>query len=103
MTLIQSSAVSKALRRYREAAKWIGTWRRTAEHAHWSSLDDVRKGYPSADGVKNRYGVIVTVFNVKGGNYRLLTVMHFVSQMFYEIDLLSHGEYDKAVWKEWRI
>lgn len=103
MTLIQSSAVNRALRRYREAAKWIAIWRRTVEHAHWSSLEDLRKAYPSADGVKNRYGVIVTVFNVKGGNYRLLAVMHFVSQTVYEIGLLSHGEYDKAVWKEWRI
>src|SRR5437879_4825496 len=103
MTLLRSPAVDKALRRYREAAGWIAVWRDTAERAPWSSLADVRKTYPSADGVKNDYGAIVTVFNVKGGNYRLLTVIHYASGTVYEIDLLSHDQYDKNTWKEWNI
>jgi mRNA interferase HigB len=103
MLLIESPAVNKALRRYREAAKWMAAWRRTVESANWHSLEDVRMAYPTADGVKNRHGAIVTVFNVKGGNYRLLALIHYGNQAVYEIDLLSHGEYDKNTWKEWSI
>lgn len=103
MVLITSPAVDKAVRRYREAAKWVAAWRATVQRANWRSLEDIRKAYPPADGVANNCRVIVTVFNVKGGNYRLLTVIHYVSQTVYEIDLLSHGEYDRNTWKEWRI
>ena len=101
MTLVPSPAVDKALRKYREAARWIARWRTTAEHAVWDSLADVRKAYPSADGVKNSRGAIVTIFNVKGGNYRLLTVINYSGAAVYEIDLLSHSDYDKNAWKEW--
>lgn len=103
MVLVQSPGVNEALRRYREAAKWITAWRTTAQRARWRSLQDIRKAYPSADGMANELGVVVTVFNVKGGNYRLLTVIHYLSQTVYEIDLLSHGDYDKNTWKEWQL
>lgn len=103
MMLVQSPAVDRAVRRYREAAGWVAAWRSIVERADWSSLSDVRKAYPSADGVKNHHGVIVTVFNVKGGNYRLLTVIHYASGVVFEIDLLSHGQYDKDTWKGWLI
>ena len=103
MTLLRSPAVDKALRRYREAVKWMRAWRTTVQRADWSDLADVRKVYPSADGVKNNHGAIVTVFNVKGGNYRLLAVIHYATATVYEINLLTHGEYDKNRWKEWRI
>jgi mRNA interferase HigB len=102
MTLIRAPAVDKALRRYREAAGWIAAWRRVVERADWSNLEEVRKTYPSADGVKNANGAVVTVFNVKGGNYRLLTVIRYADQVTYEIDLLSHGEYERGTWKRWQ-
>lgn len=103
MVLIHSTSVEKALRRYREAYSWVAAWRTTVEVAHWKSLDDVRKTYPSAGGVTNNYAVVVTVFNVKGGNYRLLTVIHYRAATVYEIDLLSHGDHDKNIWKGWSV
>ncbi len=102
MELIESAAVEKALRRYREAGKWLADWRSVVRRSNWQSIEDVRKAYPSADGVKNNRGAIVTVFNVKGGNYRSLTLIRYSSQVVYEIDLLSHGEYSKDAWKDWR-
>ncbi len=103
MILVEAPDVDKAVRRHREAAKWIAGWRAIVARARWRSLDDVRKTYPSADGVRNRYGAIVTVFNVMGGSYRLLTVLHYEAGIAYEIDFLSHGEYDRNNWKEWHI
>ncbi len=103
MVLVRSPTIDKGVRRYREAGKWIAAWRKVVERSNWASLDDLRKTYPTADGVPNRYGAIVTVFNVKGGNYRLLTVVHYASGTVYEIDLLPHGQYDKGTWKDWQI
>ena len=44
--------------------------------------------------------VVVTVFNVKGNEYRLLTVMRYRAQQVYVIDVLTHAEYSKGKWKD---
>ena len=103
MRLIESKAVAKALKKHREATRWVSQWRQAVGVAEWDSIGDVRKSYPSADGVKNKFAVVITVFNVKGNEYRLLTVIHYPTHTVYEVDLLSHEEYDLENWKEWRI
>jgi len=65
----------------------------------WHSLDDVRKAYPSADGVKLKTRLVVTVFNVKGNEYRLLTSIDYDAGIVEAMDVLTHAEYDKESWK----
>ena len=66
----------------------------------WHSLEDVRKAYPSADGVKLKSRLVVTVFNVKGNEYRLLTSIDYDAGIVEALDVLTHAEYDKESWKD---
>ena len=70
----------------------------TAEAARWQSIRDVRIAYPSADGVKLNSGIVVTVFNVRGNEYRLLTSISYQRQDVYVL-VLTHAEYDNDKWK----
>lgn len=99
MRLIGQDVLVKALRKHTEARKWIEAWVSTVEDAQWRSLDDVRIDYPSADGVKLESTVVVTVFNVKGNVYRLLTNINYIGQVVLVLALLTHAEYDKEKWK----
>src|SRR5438552_2181400 len=99
MQLLNASVLDRFTRKHTDAAQWIAAWRLTVERAAWSSIDDVRKIFPSADGVKLRPGVVVTVFNVKGNEYRLITSIAYVRQAVYVLDAMSHAEYDKEKWK----
>ena len=99
MRLIGRDVLSKAVRKHPDAAKWLDSWAVTAEDADWRSLDDVRADYPSADGVKLMSKVVVTVFNVKGNEYRLLTNIIYRVQTVLVLALLTHAEYDKEQWK----
>jgi len=99
MRLIGQDVLSKAMRKHADARKWLQAWAVTAEDAAWRSLDDVRADYPSADGVKLRSRIVVTVFNVKGNEYRLLTNINYESRVVLVLELLSHAEYDKDQWK----
>lgn len=65
------------------------SWYRLAKHATWRSLVDVRQTYPSADRVQGR-----TVFNIKGNDYRLITVIQFDAQRIYIREVLTHAQYD---------
>jgi mRNA interferase HigB len=79
-------------------------WLVTAEAATWSNLQDVRKTFASADGViVNTDGgiqVIATVFNIKGNQYRLITVVNYRAASVLVREILTHAEHSKGRWKD---
>lgn len=99
MLLIGQDVLVKARRKHADIRGWIQLWVATVEEATWTSLEDVRVDYQSADGVKLKTRVVVTVFNVKGNEYRLLTHVDYAGQVVQVLELLAHAEYDKERWK----
>jgi len=83
-----------------KAGKWLEAWRLIVKAAEWRNLGDVRKAYPSADSVKVESGRSITVFNVCGNDYRLLTAIHYDKQRIYTLRFLTHADYDKNKWKK---
>lgn len=103
MKLLNLDALRKFRGRHRDAAAWLDNWAETVEQAEWSSLADVRRSFPSADGVPVKTAgvvIIVTVFNVKGNAYRLLTAVDYAGERVTVIDCLTHAEYDRDAWKD---
>lgn len=72
----------------------LDIWYRIAKRAEWQSLDEVRKSFPSADGV-GKY----TVFNIKGNQFRLITEINYRAGRIYIRYVLTHAEYDRGGWK----
>ncbi len=72
----------------------LDAWYRITKRAEWKSLDDVRKVFPSADGV-GRF----TVFNIKGNSFRLIVEINYETGRLYLRHVLTHAEYDKGGWK----
>ena len=61
----------------------------------------MRKVYPSADGVNVRVAdgqmVVVTVFNIKGNHYRLLTVVNYAAAVCRVVDADTRGVFDQPM------
>ena len=75
-------------------------WYKTATSANWSGLQDVRRTYRSADGVKTPSGDVLTVFNIGGNKYRLVARIRYEYQLVNVRAVMTHKQYDGGKWKE---
>jgi len=100
--ILNAPELAKASRKHPQAAKWLAAWEKVARTTPWRSLADIRRVYPAADGValgKGRGRTVITVFNVGGNDFRLLTKISFEQQVLQVLELLTHAEYSKNRWK----
>jgi len=72
----------------------LDAWYRITKKADWRSLEDVRRVFPSADGVGK-----FTIFNIKGNSFRLITEVNYKTGRLYVRHVLTHAAYDKEGWK----
>src|SRR5579862_8971858 len=98
MTLIGQDILTHAGKRNKPLRSWLTVWAATVAAAQWHGIRNLRNMYPSADGVSASSGLIVTVFNVKGNRWRLLTWIDFDAQSVEVLEVLAHAEYSKNSW-----
>jgi mRNA interferase HigB len=104
MTVRNAAELARAGRKNAPLRRALDQWLDVTEHATWHSLRDVRRTSPTADGVivKVRGGlrVVATVFNIKGNEYRLITVINYAAAVVVVREVLTHAEYSKDDWKD---
>jgi mRNA interferase HigB len=93
--VISRKKLLEAARTHSQLSEPLDVWYRISKKARWKSLVDVRKTFPSADGVEE-----FTVFNIKGNAYRLITEINYVTGRVFLRDVLTHAEYDREGWKK---
>jgi mRNA interferase HigB len=67
-------------------------WRTLVKAAKWASMDDVRQAAPNAKVLSAER----VRFEIAGGNYRLIVMVHFRRQIAYVNFIGTHAEYDKV-------
>lgn len=103
MTVVNADALAEAARKNKPLQKVLDRWLQVAERADWRSLRDVRLTFPTADGVMVKTAgsqLVATVFNVKGNEFRLITIDNYSAATILICDLLAHAEYSKNRWKD---
>lgn len=86
--------------RHPDAETPLRQWYKLALHARWQSLQELRADLPQADGVPNRRGETLTVFNIGGNKYRLIARVRYDYQLINIREVLTHADYDKGKWKD---
>ena len=100
MRVISIKRLREFWRRHADAEEPLRNWYKTVLCAEWKSLQDARSTYPHSDGVQTAGGQTLTVFNISGNNYRLITRIRYDYQLVNIRVVLTHAEYDKETWKE---
>ena len=94
MHVISRKRLKEAAARHGDLEGPLDAWFRIAKKAEWKNLADVRRTYSSADTVGK-----LTVFNVKGSQYRLIAEINYAFGRIYVRHVLTHAEYDRGGWK----
>ena len=81
--------------RHPDAEPALRAWHKAARQEDWDTCADVRARFPHAGQVGK-----LTVFNIGGNKYRLVTSIHFNRGKVYVRDVLPHPEYSRDKWKK---
>ena len=100
MNIVGQEVLGKFSRKHTDARAWIAAWVAAVQAAAWQNIDEVRRVYRHADGVRLKSGNVVTVFNCKGNEHRLLTYVAYPAHIVQVLEVLTHAEYSKDSWKE---
>jgi mRNA interferase HigB len=101
MRVINESAIVRFTGKHPDSREWLESWLIVARDASWRTIQDVKRVYPAADGgVKVASGARVTVFDVGGNKYRMVTDIAYTIQTVTVLELMTHAEYSKDRWKE---
>ena len=99
MRVISRKRLAEFWKGFPDAQTPLLAWYKLAMKADWASLQEVRQDFPHADGVELYCGLVVTVFNIRGNNYRLITRIIYPYRRIYVKTVLTHREYNQNNWK----
>jgi mRNA interferase HigB len=92
MELIGKYQLQKDAARHSDSLGRVKAWIKVVEEAQWNNITEVKQTYPSAD-YTSRTGS--TVFNIKGNDYRLITIINYPLKLITYDRFLTHAEYSK--------
>jgi mRNA interferase HigB len=100
MRIITKRRLTEFAARHPQARAALESWHDQVSTAEWQNLVELRGTYPHADGVEVKSGRIATVFNIRRNAFRLITALHYDSQLVFVMRFLTHAEYSKNTWKD---
>jgi mRNA interferase HigB len=92
MRIIAWSTLATYAEVHPETKASLTRWHTLVKAARWASMDDVRQAAPNAT-ILNAQRVR---FEIAGGNYRLIVMIHFRRQIVFVNFIGTHAEYDKV-------
>ncbi len=90
MNVIKKKTLDGYAALHPDVAEQLISWRKIFEKSDFSDIHSVRAVLPTAD-----FADPYTVFNIKGNNYRLITIIHYRYQRVYIKEFFTHAEYDQ--------
>jgi len=94
MHIISLSKLKQFWQKHPNSEPNLRSWFKLTTEHQWRNFNDVRICFPSADLVGN-----LTVFNIGGNEYRLITYIDYKYNKVFIRDVLTHSEYNKNKWK----
>ena len=94
MHVISKKALREFWEQYPDSQTSLGRWFKLITKNSFGNFAKLRAVFPSADLVDD-----LTVFNIGGNKYRLITAAHFNRGKVYVRYVLTHADYDRGGWR----
>jgi mRNA interferase HigB len=91
MRIISISTLREYWIKHRETEEQLKDWNAFVKKAKWERPSDVKKQFKSA----SILGDNRVVFNICGGNYRLVVKINYDAEIVYIRFIDTHSKYDK--------
>jgi mRNA interferase HigB len=91
MRVIAKSTLVEYGRSHTDALGPLIEWYSNMRRCTARNMSELRQTFSSADPVGDRNEFVC--FNIKGNNYRLITAVHFGSQITFIHEVLTHAGY----------
>ncbi|MDH3604116.1 MAG: type II toxin-antitoxin system HigB family toxin [Candidatus Tectomicrobia bacterium] len=95
MRIIKPATIRQFISNYPDAQASLEHWLEVVRHAEWSGIHDLRESLRSADPVSITDDKTVTVFNISGNKYRLITSIYYNTHRVYILLFMTHAEYSR--------
>ena len=82
-------------KKYRAAERPLTVWKEATKQATWTDFPSIKQTFNTADWHEG-----LVIFDIKGNDFRLITVCVFERETVYIKEVMTHEEYDKGSWKE---
>ncbi|WP_082542827.1 type II toxin-antitoxin system HigB family toxin [Rhodanobacter sp. Root561] len=91
MKIIGLGLLHNFIKQYPDTKNWIDNWTADSRRAQWKTSHDIRKRYASASFLAKN----VVIFNIRGNNYRLETVVAYNTGTVLIEWIGTHAEYTR--------
>ena len=91
MRVIAKKTLREFWERNPNAETQLRAWYKEAQTAEWATPADVKTVYPKASIIGDNR----VVFNIRGGNYRLVVKMNYQYRTVYIRFIGTHADYDR--------
>ncbi|CAN5228894.1 hypothetical protein BH10PLA2_BH10PLA2_15250 [soil metagenome] len=95
MHVISRKKLREFWQEHEDAAAQLAAWFKVAELAEWMQWSDVTRTYPKAS-----YYHCCLIFNICGGQYRLVARRSMNWKTLYVVAVMIHSDYDRDTWKQ---
>lgn len=92
MQIIATRTLRQFWGKHPDSEQPLKAWTNEVRSAQWQQPSDIKQMYRSASVLKNRRAV----FNIKGGNYRLIVAIAFKHGIVYIKFIGTHDDYNKV-------
>ena len=100
MHVISKKALQEFWLNHADAEGPLMDWYDLARDAQWRSISEVRRVLSHADAVRVASGRTVTIFNIGGNKYRLITSIHYNRRKVYVLRVYTHRQYHRENWND---
>ncbi|HET55136.1 MAG TPA: type II toxin-antitoxin system HigB family toxin [Ignavibacteria bacterium] len=98
MKVLSRKILDEYCRKHSDAKTHLDSWYYEVENEEWKNPHDVKTRFAKASIIGGK----LIVFDIKGGNYRLVVKAAYNSQKIVIKWFGTHKEYDKLDLKQWK-
>jgi len=91
MRIVTFKRIQEFSKKHADSKVALEEWFHKLSRLEIKNLNDLKRHFPGVDYVGNER----FVFNIKGNNYRLISILIFASQKAYIRFIGTHADYDK--------